>query len=366
MDIRDILEDMRHGQAPRVPTLNRKWIVLAIIVVVVLVALKTMIYTVATDSHGVVLQFGRYSRTTEPGIHLKLPFGMETAESVPVKKVQKEEFGFRTLKAGVDSVYLGIEEISSGQYHPEDLIKLIRESGAHAGRNQQLARMAQDILQGEYVMLTGDLNIVDVEWIVQYKIKNARDYLFNIRDPRQTIRDVSQAVMRQLIGNGSVDEAIILAREENQDEAEEALQARLDAYAAGIYIQAVQLQDCNPPRRVRPAFDDVIKAQQQKETRINKANRAYNEVIPKTRGEAQKLIETAKGYAAERVNEAEGNVARFAKIYEEYKKAPEITRQRMYLETMTKVLPLIPEKWILEQGGADGGILMKLDLVPGQ
>ena len=366
MDIRDMLEDMRQGQPPRVPTLNRKWIILAIIVVFVLVALKTMIYTVATDSAGVVLQFGRYSRTTQPGIHLKLPFGMETAESVPVKKVQKEEFGFRTLKAGVDSVYLGMDEINSGQYRPEDLLRLIRENGSYTGGSQQLSRIAQGILQGEYVMLTGDLNIVDVTWIVQYKIKDARDYLFNIRDPRQTIRDVSQAVMRQLIGNGSVDEAITINRVQNEQDAKEALQALLDAYATGIYVQAVKLQSCNPPQRVRPAFDEVVKAQQEKETRINQANKAYNEVIPMTRGEAQKLIETAKGYATERVNQAEGNVAKFAKIYEEYKKAPEITRQRMYLETMAKVLPQIPEKWILEQGGADGGILMKLDLVPGQ
>ena len=364
MEIRDILEDMRHGQGPNVPQLNRKWVILAIIVIFALVASKTMIYTVATDSAGVVLQFGRYSRTTEPGIHMKLPFGMETAESVPVKKVQKEEFGFRTLKAGVDSDILSVEKINSGQYHPEDLVKLIRESGAYGGRNQQLARIAQDILQGEYVMLTGDLNIVDVEWIVQYKIKNARDYLFNIRDPRQTIRDVSQAVMRQLIGNGSVDEAISIGRIENETEAKEALQGLLDAYATGIHVQAVKLQSCNPPQRVRPAFNDVNKSLQQKETRINAAKKAYNEVIPRTRGEALKLVETAKGYAAERVNQAEGDIAKFAKIYAEYEKAPEITRQRMYLETMAKVLPLIPEKWILEQGGADGGILMKLDLVP--
>jgi membrane protease subunit HflK len=342
-----------------------RWNLIIVLAVVVLVAsgLASSIYTVPADSAGVVQRFGRYSRTTEPGIHLKAPFGIEEAVAVPVKKVQKEEFGFRTLEAGVDSRYLGADEIEGRRVGSNDLVKLIRESGERVSRSTPYQERAKEILRGEYVMLTGDLNIVDVEWIVQYKINDARSYLFNIREPRQTIRDASQAVMRQLIGNGSVDEAITIGRTEYQISAKVALQKLLDEYETGILVVTVKLQSSNPPMKVRPAFNEVNKALQQKETRINEASKTYNEAVPKSRGEAKKLIETAKGYAAERVNQAMGDIAKFEKIYAEYVKAPDITRQRMYLETMSKVLPLIPEKWIIEQGGADGGILMKLDLV---
>jgi membrane protease subunit HflK len=364
MEITDILESMkgphRQNYTPRIT----KWIWTVFVVIVIATGIKTSIYTIPTDSAGVVRQFGKYNRTTEPGIHLMLPFWIETAVDVPVKKVQKEEFGFRTLQAGVDSRYLGGEEIDTGRFGSDDLITLIRESGERTSRSgaRQLAAQAKEILKGEYIMLTGDLNITDVEWIVQYKIKDARNYLFNIRAPRQTIRDASQAVMRQLIGNGSVDEAITIGRIEYEISAKEALQALLDEYETGIHIVTVKLQSSNPPQKVRPAFNEVNKALQQKEQRVNEAMKAYNETIPKTKGEAEKLIETAKGYAAERINRALGDIAKFEKVYEEYVKAPDITKQRMYLETMTKLLPQIPEKWIIEQGGADGGILMKLDL----
>lgn len=364
MEIRDILESMKGPHRANYTPKIAGWIGIAFVVIVIAVGVKTSIYTIPTDSAGVVRRFGKYNRTTEPGIHLMLPFWIETAVDVPVKKVQKEEFGFRTLKAGVDSRYLGVEEIDSGRFGSDDLITLIRESGERASRSgaRQLAAQAKEILEGEYVMLTGDLNITDVEWIVQYKIKDARSYLFNIREPGQTIRDASQAVMRQLVGNGSVDEVITIGRIEYEISAKDALQALLDGYETGIHIVTVKLQSSNPPQKVRPAFNEVNKSLQQKEQRVNEAMKAYNETIPKTKGEAEKLIETAKGYAAERVNRAEGDIAKFEKVYEEYVKAPDITKQRMYLETMTKLLPQIPEKWIIEQGGADGGILMKLDL----
>jgi membrane protease subunit HflK len=366
MELRDIFDRMQQ-QPPRMnyPKVNWKWIVAAAVVFAVVSGFKSSIYTVPTDSAGVIQRFGRYNRTTEPGIHLKMPLGIEEAVAVPVKKVQKEEFGFRTLKAGVDTRYLGAEEIDARRSNPEDLMRLIMESGERVSRSatSQLAERAKEILRGEYVMLTGDLNITDVEWIVQYLIKDARSYLFNIREPRQTIRDASQAVMRQLIGNGSVDEAITIGRIEYEVSAKEALQELLDQYETGIHVVTVKLQSSNPPQKVRPAFNEVNKALQQKETRINEAMKTYNEAVPKSKGEAQKAIETAKGYAAERVNQALGDIAKFEKIYAEYVKAPDITRQRMYLETMSKVLPLIPEKWIIEQGGADGGILMKLDLL---
>jgi len=206
------------------------------------------------------------------------------------------------------------------------------------------------------------LNLIDVEWIVQYKIGDVKKFLFNVREPKQTIRDASQAVMRQLIGNGSVDEALTIGRIENEISAKEGLQTLLDEYQTGIYVVTVKLQACNPPQQVRSAFNAVNMALQEKEQRVNEARKMYNETIPKTKGEAQKQIETAKGYAAERVNEAQGDVAKFERVYAEYTKAPEITKKRMYLETMSLVLPQITEKWIIEQGGADGGILMKLNL----
>ncbi|MHC4117976.1 MAG: FtsH protease activity modulator HflK [Planctomycetota bacterium] len=367
MDFQDFINRMQQPRQIRYPSVQWKWRWLIIFVAVLLVAigLRSSIYTVPTDSAGVVQKFGRYNRTTEPGIHLKMPFGIEEAVAVPVKKVQKEEFGFRTLQAGVDTRYLGAEEIDARRSNPEDLMRLIRESGERISRSTttQLAERAKEMLRGEYIMLTGDLNIADVEWIVQYLIKDARSYLFNIREPRQTIRDASQAVMRQLIGNGSVDEAITIGRIEYEVSAKEALQELLDQYETGIHVVTIKLQSSNPPQKVRPAFNEVNKALQQKETRINEAMKTYNEAVPKTKGEAKKAIETARGYAAERVNEAQGDIAKFESIYAEYTKAPDITKQRMYLETMSKVLPLIPEKWIIEQGGADGGILMKLDLV---
>ena len=364
MEIRDILESMRGPHRVNYTPRITRWIVTAFFVIVIAVGVKTSIYTIPTDSAGVVRRFGKYNKTTEPGIHLMLPFWIETAVDVPVKKIQKEEFGFRTLKAGVDSRYLGVEEIDAGRFGSDDLIRLIRESGERASRSgaRQLAEKAKEILEGEYAMLTGDLNITDVEWIVQYKIKDARSYLFNIRAPGQTIRDASQAVMRQLVGNGSVDEVITIGRIEYEIAAKEALQTLLDEYETGIHIVTVKLQSSNPPQKVRPAFNEVNKSLQQKEQRVNEAMKAYNETIPKTKGEALKLIETAKGYAAERVNRALGDIAKFEKIFEQYVKAPDITKQRMYLETMTKLLPQIPEKWIIEQGGAEGGILMKLDL----
>jgi len=364
MDIMNLLEAIKGYHKPSyTPNLSR-WIAVVVLLVVAVVVLKTTIYTIPTDSAGVVKRFGKYNRTTEPGIHLMLPFGIETATGVPVKRVQKEEFGFRTLKPGVDSTYLGVEEIDAGRSSPGDLIRLIEESGERVSRSRtrRLGEMAKEILKGEYAMLTGDLNITDVEWIVQYKIKDARNYLFNVRRPQQTIRDASQAVMRQLVGNGSVDEAITIGRIEYEVDAKEMLQELLDEYETGIHIVTVKLQSSNPPQRVRPAFNEVNKALQQKEQRINEAMKAYNEAIPKTGGQAKKLVESARGYAAERVNRAQGDIAKFRKIYEEYKKAPVITKQRMYLETMAKLLPQIPEKWIIEQGGAEGGILMKLDL----
>ncbi len=364
MDINELLQRTQAVYYGQNKLHGMRWAKIVLAVVVIAVAVVTSIYTVPTNSAGIIKRFGKYSRTTEPGIHLKAPLGIESAVSVPVKRVQKEEFGFRTLEAGVNSRYLGVEEIDSRNARQEDLRRLIERSGERTARSRRttLEERAKDVLRSEYAMLTGDLNITDVEWIVQYKIKDARNYLFNVREPRETIRDASEAVMRLLVGDGSVDEAITIGRIEYENSAREKIQELLDQYETGIHVVTVKIQSSNPPQKVRPAFNEVNKAQQQKEQRINEAMRAYNEKIPKTKGEAKKLVETARGYAAERVNRAEGDVAKFRSVYEEYRKAPDVTRQRMYLETMAKLLPEIPDKWIIEQGGAEGGILMKLDL----
>ena len=364
MELRNFLDEINMRRPEDYAAMAGKLFTVGIVVILLIVAAATSIYTVPTNSDAVVKRFGKYSRTTQPGIHLKIPFWIESATLVTVRKIQREEFGFRTLKAGVDSRYLRVEDIDARRVSTGDLARLVAESGERISSGSRLlGSAAADILKSEYIMLTGDLNIIDVEWIVQYRINDAENYLFNVRKPRQTIRDASQSVMRLLVGNGSVDEAITIGREEYGTAAKQMLQELLDQYETGIHVKEVKLQSSNVPMNVRPAFNEVNKAGQQKEQRINEAKKEYNEAVPKTDGEAKKLVESAKGYAAERNNRAHGDTEKFNKIYEEYKEVPDITKQRMYLETMSKVLPQISEKWIIEQGGADGGILMKLDLI---
>lgn len=323
----------------------------------------TSLYTVPADSMGVVQRFGKFARVAEPGIHMKWPYGIEEVGDVPVRRVQKEEFGFRTLRAGVDTQFLSVDEIEVGKIERNDLEKLIIDGEETVTQKiSEIPKQAGKVLQNEYLMLTGDLNMADVEWIIQYTIKDPAAYKFNIREPRRTLRDLSQSVMRTIIGNGSVDEAITIGRIDYQNEAKVQLQKLLDLYDTGIHMVAVQLQSSNPPRRVRPAFNGVNESMQKKERRINEAVGDYNEAVPKAMGEAERIVKKAEGYAIERVNKAQGDVAKFDKMREEYLKAPEITRQRMYFEAIQDLLPGIPEKWIIEQKGAEGGILQKLDL----
>jgi len=225
MEIRDFLDEIARPRGKDFGPLARNAVSAAVFILLLVAAIATSIYTVSTDSVGVVKRFGRYSRTTEPGIHLKAPFWIESATAVPVRKIQKEEFGFRTLLAGVDSRYLRVEDIEARRANNNDLARLIKESGERiSGSSRLLGDAAAEVLRGEYIMLTGDLNIIDVEWIVQYKIKDARSYLFNVKEPSRTIRDASQAVMRQLIGNGSVDEAITIGLGANESAGRELLQ----------------------------------------------------------------------------------------------------------------------------------------------
>ncbi|PIN79981.1 FtsH protease activity modulator HflK [Candidatus Woesearchaeota archaeon CG10_big_fil_rev_8_21_14_0_10_30_7] len=327
--------------------------------------LWSSIYTVQPEAEGVVQRFGAYVRTTEPGFHFKAPFGIESVTKVPVRTVQKEEFGFRTLKSGLDSQYLSVNDLD--KVSANELNDFVKELDLKPERDTRaLKEQVKTLLKSEYLMLTGDLNIADVEWIVQYQIKDPVAYLFNIKEPSNSIRDASQAVMRRIIGNGSIDEAITIGRIENESMAKAELQTLLDQYNSGIHVVTVKLQSSNPPERVRPAFNQVNEAMQQKEEKINNAMQQYNNEVPRAIGEAQRTIEQANGYAVERVNEAQGNVDKFLKVLEEYTKAPEITRQRLYLETMSELLPKIRDKVIVDDAGLNSGFyrMFNLDMQP--
>ena len=339
--------------------MNKKFVPLIVVFILVVLGLATGIYTVDPDSEGVVKRFGRYVRTTGPGIHLNLPFSIETVEKVLVRRIQKEEFGFRTIKAGVKSEFVDVERID--RIPREILYNIFRESGGRSER-RSLREAVQKLLEDEYLMLTGDLNVADVEWIVQYKIKDPVDYLFNIKDKRKTIRDISEVAMRLIVGDASIDEVITIGRVEIQNMTKEKLQEILDSYKSGIQIVTVKLRSVNPPRRVRSAFNEVNEAKQDREKKVNEAWKAYNEAVPKARGNAEKMIKQAEAYAIERVNMAQGDAKKFIAIWKEYKLSKDVTRRRLYLETLGELLPKINNKWIIEQKGAEGGILHKLDI----
>jgi membrane protease subunit HflK len=300
-------------------------IVYAIIVVIVLVS---GLYSVGADEVGVIQRFGKYVRRTNPGLHIKIPFGIESVRKVKVKKVFKEEFGFRTLKADIRSKYAG-----SG-YKDESL------------------------------MLTGDLNVAEVEWIVQYKVKDSYNYLFKIKDPVETLHAMSEAVMRRVVGDRSVTEVLTVGRIEIAKEVEIGLQDLLDQFESGIQIVTVKLQDVNPPEPVRPAFNEVNRAKQDKEKMINEAWEDYNKRIPKAQGEAEQRIAEAEGYALERINRALGDASLFKQVYAEYRSAPGVTRRRLYLETMSEILPRLKDIYIVDD--KQKSILPLLDLGGGR
>jgi membrane protease subunit HflK len=280
--------------------------------IVILAVAGTSVYVVNTDAKGVVQRFGKFVRITEPGIHLKLPLGIEKAQKPQVERIFKEEFGFSTLQAGIKSTY--------------------------GGKNL-----------GESLMLCGDLSVAEVEWIVQYKIREPEKYLFNVRNPQKVIRDVSESVMRVVVGDSSVDEVLTARRIEINLEAEKKMQNILDTYDTGIQVVTVKLQDVNPPEQVKPAFNEVNAAQQDKEKLINKAKEEYNKVIPKARGQALQMVKQAHGYAIDRTNTAQGDAKRFNQIWAEYAKNKDVTRRRLYLESLGKVLPKLEKKYIIDE-----------------
>jgi membrane protease subunit HflK len=292
----------------------------------VLLLLLTGYYQVEPDEVGVVQRFGRFVRTSDPGPHLKIPFGVETVTKVPVQRTLKMEFGFRTVRAGIKSTF--------APSTPQTL--------------------------GESVMLTGDLNVAVVEWIVQFRITDPKKYLFHVRDVPLTFQYMSEAAMRQVVGDHSVDEVLTIGRESVALQAKEELQRLCDLYGIGIFVQQLILQDVNPPDPVKPAFNEVNQAIQEKERSINEAWADYNKSVPRAKGEADQAVRAAEGYALERVNHAEGDAKRFDALYEEYRKAPVVTRKRIYLETMGELLPRLGRKLLLDDKAK--GILPLLQL----
>jgi len=298
----------------QIKNINFSLIRLGILAVIVLTGLFTSFYTVPADSQAVVLQFGKPVKTSNPGLHFKLPYGIDKPLMVEVTRQLQQEFGFGT-------------EGASNPWQFTD------------SSEQEL----------EKSMVTGDLNAALVEWVVQYRIEEPQQYLFAVREPDATLRDLTESVMREIVGDRTVDEVITVGRQEIENVATEKLQEATAAYAMGLRIIQVQLKDVNPPRRVQASFNEVNEAQQERESAINRANGEYNKEVPRARGEADREISAADGYAAKRVNEAEGDVASFEALLTEYTAAPEITRRRLYLETMSEILPNLGKTVIIDE-----------------
>ncbi|MDQ8186034.1 FtsH protease activity modulator HflK [Pelagicoccus sp. SDUM812002] len=285
------------------------------------------VYTVPAESQGVVLRFGKYKDTVDPGLQFKLPFNIDQVEVVPVQRQMKQEFGFGSSGATNRTQY-------------------------SASRSEQMA---------ERSMVTGDLNAASVEWNLQYRIEDPKLFLFKVRDPEETLRDISESVMRTVVGDRTVDEVITIGRQEISVVALDQMQTLVDKYELGLRIDLVELQNVNPPEQVRPSFNEVNQAQQERESMINVANGEYNKVIPRARGLANQSIQEAEGYALKRVNEAEGDVARFEAMLKEYVKAPEVTKRRIYLETMQEVVSGIDKKIVLDSDASSVLPLLQLN-----
>lgn len=284
-----------------------------LIVALVLFTILTAVKTIGPEEEGVVLQLGKYNRTLDPGLNFILPFGFETMYKIPVQRQLKHEFGFRTETSGVNSEY------------------------------------SDDNFGDESSMLTGDLNMADVEWVVQYRIVDSYQYLFRVRNAEKTLRVMSEAAMRKVVGDRTVNEVLTVGRQEAASRSEVLLQEMCDEYQNGIRIDQVVLQDVNPPEPVKPSFNAVNQSQQERNTLINQAESEYNRVIPRARGEAAETIQLAEAYSLTRVNGATGEAARFISVYEEYIKAPEVTKKRLYLEILERIMPKAGNKIIVDE-----------------
>jgi modulator of FtsH protease HflK len=286
------------------------WVFAPVIVIILLA--YSMMYTVAVDEVGVVQRFGRYVRTTSSGFHFKLPAGIEKVTNVKVTRVLTEEFGFRTISAGVKTQYAS----DTAYLH-------------------------------EALMLTGDLNVAVVPWIVQYRISDPYKYLFRVRDAQSTLRDLAQAAMRLVVGDRSINE-VISKRDDIAIQAKELLQKELDNAQTGIFVTTIEMKKTNVPETVQPSFNEVNQAIQEKEKSIYEAREAYNKLIPQAKGTAEKTVKEAEGYALDRVNKAKGDSARFMSLYQEYTKAKDVTKRRLYLEAMGELFPKMGNKIIVD------------------
>ena len=289
------------------------WLAAAAAGFLFLAGLARGVYTVGPESVGVSQRVGRVVGTVGPGLRFKLPFGIETVTILPVKRQLKMEFGFGTP----GSTNLDQAASSAEQSRESD-------------------------------MVTGDLNAAHVEWVVQYEIDDPERYLFNHREPGPTLRDLSESVMREVVGDRTVDEVLTIGRQGVENEAITKLTELVRGLEMGLRVQQVQLKNVRPPEAVQRSFEEVNRAQQEREQKINQANGEYNKVIPRARGEAERSISEAEGYALKRVNEAEGDVTRFRALLEQYEVAPEVTRQRLYLEALAEILPELGGKLILD------------------
>jgi len=286
-------------------------VLLLALVVVIFQGVYQSFFKVAPNEVGVILRFGKYNRTTQPGLHLKIPY-IEDLNKVNVRQIQKQEFGFRTRYPGQKT------EFDSRGYDMESL------------------------------MLTADKNVISVAWIVQYRINEPIDYLFKVQDVKQAVHDLSEAVTRRVVGNMDFD-YVLGNRDLFSAKVKNELQEQLNFLEAGVDLVAVQFQDINPPDPVKPAFNEVNEADQDMKRLVNEAEETYNRVIPAARGNALKIVEESKGYAKERMNNAEGETTRFLDILKEYKDAPDVTRQRMYLETMQTVMPQVEKIYVMDE-----------------
>ncbi|SHI61212.1 protease FtsH subunit HflK [Malonomonas rubra DSM 5091] len=303
---------------------QRGFLPVVIIIFLLVIGGYSSFYEVDTEETGVVLRFGEFAGFSDPGLHFKLPFGIEQVYLVQTGRVLKEEFGYRTVTPGVRSSFSkrGLEE--------------------------------------ESLTLTGDLNVSDVEWIVQFQISDPFKYIFKIQDPVGTIRDICEAMVRKAIGNANVTQVLTTERAALAGEIEVDLQNTLNQYDIGVRIVTVKFQDVTPPDPVKDAFNEVNEAEQQKESLIFQAREQFNREVPRARGEAKRALQEAEGYAVERINKAQGETNRFIALLTEYKKAPEVTRRRIHLETMEEILPRLEETYIMDD--KNGGLLPLLPL----
>jgi modulator of FtsH protease HflK len=302
--------DVRQFRSPRI---SGGAVLRVILAVIVLFFLFSTWFTVEPEEVGMVLRFGKYVRPCHAGLHLKFPYPIETVIKVPVERQLKEEFGFRTERAAIRT-----------EYSDKDL-------------------------SDESLTLTGDLNVAVVEWTAQFRVRDPYKYLFKVRNVRKTFRDMNETVMREVVGDRSVNEVLTVGRQEIADQIEQRLQKLCDQYDNGIKVEQIVLQDVNPPDPVKPSFNEVNQAQQEREKLINQARADYNQVIPKVRGQAQQTVEQAQGFATDRVNRAHGDADLFDQVRAAYARAPEVTRRRMYLETLAEIYPKVKKKIVLDQ-----------------